>query len=426
MKIYIKTYGCTLNQADSAMLADLSRGEGMDITSDENEADVIVMNTCTVKGATQNRIVYNLKRLENEKKRIVVTGCMAGANSDIISRYAPDASIVTIQNMQEMPAAINAAANGEREVITGYKKVDRISFYKGNGSVIAKIPLSDGCLSSCSFCETKFARGQLNSFSEELILKAIGYEVARGSKEIDLTAQDTGAYGLDKGTNIAMLMEKVSHLEGSFKARVGMLNPEHLHRYMEDLIKAMQSEKFYKFMHLPVQSGSDNVLRAMRRNYTIEEFMENAKRLRDAIPELTIETDIIVGFPGETDEDFEATLKVLKELNPAVTNVSKFARRPHASASKMKQLGIETINERSAEVSRLVRNIQKENNAASIGKYAEVLFTEKTGISLNGRDPSYRQVVVPFGEGGRDIGIGEIKTVRIYNATSNALYGRVS
>ena len=260
-------------------------------------------------------------------------------------------------------------------------------------SVIAKIPISDGCLSSCSFCETKFARGVLNSFSEGLILKGIEQNVRNGAKEIQLTSQDMGAYGIEKGTNIAKLMEKIALIDGDFKVRVGMLNPEHLNKYFDSFVNAFSSDRFYKFVHLPVQSGSNRVLKDMRRSYSIEQFNEFVYKLREKIPNLTIETDIIVGFPTETEADFEETIEFIRNVKPDVTNVSRFGARPHASASKMEQQSNETIKKRSNLLSRVVRSTQHEINDKFIGKKLDVIITELNEKSFNGRDSSYKQVV---------------------------------
>ncbi len=422
LKVYIETYGCTFNQADSELIASAMKGEGIETCSSEADADVVLLNTCTVKGATQNRITYRLSGLEKSGKKVLVTGCMAGANSDIISKYAPSASIAKIQNVAGMPQAAKDTASSKRVMLMEESRYDRIGLYAPGKSVIAKIPLSDGCLSSCSFCETKFARGRLNSFSESGILNAISYSIRNGAKELELTAQDTGAYGIDKGTNIAELVSRACSFEGDFRLRIGMLNPEHLHRYYRELIDAMQDPHVYKFLHLPLQSGSDSVLASMRRGYTVEKYLEMVKEIRESVKDITIETDIIVGFPGETDSDFEATLKAINEFKPEVTNISKFTKRPHAPASRMRQLDDKLIKERSSELSRIVRAMQASKNASAIGTEESVLLTESSSSSVNGRDESYRQVVIPNSKNASGMASGSRLMARIYNATSNALY----
>lgn len=419
MKAFIKTYGCTLNQADSEIIASLLKNDAVEIVQDESAADVIVVNTCTVKSATSQKILYMLNNLDKSNKKIVVTGCMAGANQQLIEKYAPHASIVTTPNMNSVGDAVFYASEGKKVVLNEYSKNDRLSFFEPNGKVIAKIPLSDGCLSSCSFCETKFARGPLNSFSEKLILNAIEYSIKRGAKEIQLTAQDVGAYGIEKSTNIAQLMQKIIAIDGFFKVRIGMLNPEHLDRYFDEFVNVLKDRRFYKFVHLPVQSGSNKVLGDMRRAYTIEEFNQYVKELRKKIPEITIATDMIVGFPTEKETDFQASLDFIKITAPDVTNVSRFGARPHASASKMQQVDREVINLRCNRLARVVRSVQHEINDRYIGKRLDVLITESNQKSINGRDSSYKQVVMMDGN---NMQMGSVHSALIKSASANVLY----
>lgn len=423
MKAYIRTYGCTLNQADSDIISSVMDRDGIEIAEKESEADVVVVNTCTVKKATAQKILYKLNNLDRSGRRVVVTGCMAGANQEMIEKYAPNSSIITMPNVDKIGRLAHETYNGKRNIINEYKKVDRLALFEPSNSVIAKIPVSDGCLSSCSFCETKFARGSLNSFSEELILKSIEQSMRRGAKEIQLTSQDMGAYGIDRGTNIAELMQKISLIGGDFRARIGMLNPEHLHRYFDQLAEAFKSDRFYKFVHLPLQSGSNKVLADMRRACRIEQFESYVDALRNRIPGITIETDIIVGFPTETEKDFDDTVEFIKRAKIDVTNISRFGARPHASASKMVQNDGETINLRSLELSRAVRSVQHEINDKFIGKRLDVIITEMNDKSFNGRTESYKQVVMARKE--EPLKIGTSYNVLINSASANVLYGQV-
>lgn len=423
VRIHIKTYGCTLNQADSDIIASVLDDGMNEFSASADDSDIVIMNTCTVKRATSQKILYELSKLQKAGKRVVVTGCMAGANQDIIKKYSPEASIVTTSNIPAMPHAVLAVVSGQQVMLTKYRKDDRLAYYNPNGSKIARIGVSDGCISNCSFCETKFARGPLNSFEERRILDAIRYSVARGAKEIQLTSQDMGSYGLDRKTNIAELMSKISDIEGDFKVRVGMLNPEHVHRYLDEFISALQSEKFYRFIHIPVQSGSDRVLRHMRRACTVSEFEGHVNEIRSHLPDSTIETDIIVGYPTETESDFELTLDMIKRLKPDVTNISKFGPRPHAQASELEQRPQSVINARSIKLSRVVRSVQHELNDRHIGRSMPIMITEETEQSYNGRSRSYKQVVIRKAPSNCSIEPGSKHKVLITNASANVLYG---
>lgn len=421
MRVHIKTYGCTLNQADSEIMESTLRSSGVQISDSANDADVVIVNTCTVKDITAQKILYQLSNMQKAGKRIVVTGCMAGANQDLIKRYAPSASMVTVSNIQDITDIVKDSYNGQRKVVSQYSKTDRLALFRPGDSIIAKIPTNDGCLSNCSFCETKFARGPLNSFSEKRILEAIEQSVRMGAKEVQLTSQDIGAYGSDSKTDIAELMEKITLIEGDFKVRIGMINPEHLHRCFDEFADALKNERFYKFVHLPVQSGSNTVLKDMKRDYTIEEFDGYVEELRKRMSNVTIETDIIVGFPTETQEDFDKTTNFIRRTRPEVTNISRFGARPHTQASKMKQQSVETINQRSLVLSRIVRQVQHETNDKFIDKRFNVIITESTRESLNGRNDSYRQVVINKNDAD-GIKVGARVNALIYAASANVLY----
>ena len=399
-KVLIETYGCTLNQADSDIMEDRLRQSNVEVErgtynpSNSSEYDFVIVNTCTVKKATEQRISDRLGKMRGLGKRLVVTGCMASANPDIIEKVVEEASILSTNNISRISEALREIGNGNRIVYNEARRDDKANYIPLSKSVIARIPVSEGCLSSCSFCETKFARGPLNSFSEELILRAIEMNVRNGAKEIELTSQDMGAYGADKKTNIARLLLKASEIEGEFMLRVGMLNPEHLPKYFDELVDAYKSDKIYKFVHLPVQSGSNIVLEKMGRHYEIEEFVGYVHELRQKVPDISVETDIIVGYPTETEENFKETVEMVKSLKPTVTNISKFGARPHAESSKMRQLRGSIIKERSLRLSKIVKLMQHEEFSKPDGEKLRVLLTEKNDRSLTGRDRSYRAIAV--------------------------------
>ncbi len=420
MRAFVKTYGCTLNQADSEIMSSIMEREGIGVAESIENADVVIVNTCTVKKATAQKILYNLNNLDNAGRKVIVTGCMAGANQNLIEKYAPNASIVTIANADRIADAALDVAKGKRVILNKYKKSERLALLEPSNSIIAKIGVSDGCLSSCGFCETKFARGPLNSFSEELILNAIRNSVRSGAKEVQLTSQDMGAYGIDRKTNVAELMERIAEIDGNFKVRIGMLNPEHLDKYFDALVEQLRNiRRFYSFVHLPVQSGSNKVLHDMKRNCKIDEFDAYVKELRRRIPGITMETDIIVGFPTETDSDFEETAEFIKRTRPDVTNISRFGARPHAPASALEQHESETINLRSVKLSRIVRSVQHELNDRFIGKRLNLIITESNEKSFNGRTQEYKLVVLPKSS---DVSIGSEMDAVIKSASANVLY----
>jgi len=215
---------------------------------------------------------------------------------------------------------------------------------------ITIIPISEGCLGDCNYCSVKFARGKLKSYKIEDIIKQIK------GKKILLTSQDTGCYGLDINTNLVELLKQVVKVKGNFQVRVGMMNPEHVLPILKDLVEVYKDKKIFKFIHIPIQSGSNNVLKEMNRRYTVEDFIKIVKEFRKQIPEIHISTDIIVGYPTETEEDFKKTINLLEKLKLEVINLSRFAPRPKTAALKLKQLPVEEIKRRSIIISKIIKS----------------------------------------------------------------------
>lgn len=424
-RVLIETYGCTLNQADSDIMESVLRQRGHSVERGEYDAssgyDCVIVNTCTVKTPTEQRILDRLVAMQSLGPRLVVAGCMAGANRERVLRRVPGASLVTPSNVHRIGDAVAEATGGTRVEYLGYGKTDKPAYLGNAGRVIARIPISEGCTSACSFCETRFARGPLKSYPHRSIIEAVGRAVASGAREIELTSQDVGAYGADRKTDIAELVADASSIEGSFKMRIGMLNPFHLNRYMDRLIEAYKSPKVYKFIHLPVQSGSDRVLKAMRRGYTAGEFREQVLELRARVPDISIATDVIVGYPSETEEDFEMSMELLAETRPSRTNISKFGARPHAEASRLARLDNGVVKSRTVRMYRTARKIEVEALTAVVGERRRVLVTERNGESLLARDDSYREIAVA----GNGIRLGDAVDVEIVGSSSACLLANV-
>lgn len=352
MRIFIETYGCTLNRADSEIMKGILLSKGASLAADESEADVIILNTCTVKTPTEQRIMQRISALSG--KPLVIAGCMPSVNLRQIENAAPNASMVGASSLTHIFDAASAAFAGKKKIFFDKDAEEKLLLPKLREGV-ARIPIAEGCLGSCSFCATKFARGRLHSYPEKLILLEIENCVKAGFKDIQLTAQDTGAYGLDIGTTLPHLLRQIGRISGDFSVRVGMMNPEHALKFLPELLSAYKSQKIKKFLHLPLQSGSNKILRDMKRNYTAEEFLKIALAFRKQFPEMTLSTDIIAGFPTESEEDFQKTLDVLEKIKPDVLNLSKFGARPHTEAAALKQLSPKTIKERSRLISKLFK-----------------------------------------------------------------------
>ena len=424
IKVFFRTFGCTLNQADTLLMKKflskdyIAEDLKTNKISEELKNGVVVVNTCAVKLPTEQKILNYISKLEKSKIKIVVAGCLAQAYPMLVRKYTK-APLLGVDSLDRINDAIQDSLKGK---ITSYLERKRIERLEAEQSgLIAKLAIQTGCLSSCSFCATRLARNLLWSADEEKIIQKIKEFAQKNFREICLTGQDLGAYGAEKKTNIARLMKRIGEeckdYEDKIRIRIGMMNPEHAKKFIDELLEAYDYKIFYKFAHLPIQSGSDRILALMKRNYTKEEFLEIAKVLKNK--RIEIATDIIVGFPTEKDEEFEETLEVLKEIEPIVTNVSKFSLRGNTPASKMKQLPNKIIKQRSVEASLFIRKLQFQKNIKDVGKVFRVLITEENN-EIKGRNQNYKQIVI------KNVKSKESwVNVKIFSATSTSLIGEV-
>ncbi len=415
MKVYIETYGCTMNQGDSDIIrAYLSREH--ELVDSADKSDVVVINSCGVIGFTERKIAKRIKRLKELGKKVVVTGCLTKINPKIISHAD---ALLSPKKLENVNLAIAKIASGERFVDLSNGRVDKSSLPKKRLRInaIAIVPISEGCLGKCSYCATKFARGSLKSFSLEKIVKEVENCVKEGYREIQLTAQDTGAYGKDLGLSLVDLLEKIVEIDGEFRVRVGMMNPHHALEMLDELLDVFSSEKIYKFLHIPVQSGDNEILRHMRRDHTVEDFLEVVKAFRKRF-EVTIATDIIVGYPTESEESFERTYKLIETVKPDIVNITRFSPRPNTLASKLKDMPEWIKKERSRKLTKLMERIGMEINRKYFGRKLRVLITKHgKNDTLVARSDNYKPVVVRSGD------IGEFAEVRIVGYTSTYLVG---
>jgi MiaB-like tRNA modifying enzyme len=340
MKIYFETYGCAANKADEAVMRTLLKGHVFVDNSDD--ADLAIVLSCGVKGSTEHRIMARLWNLKG--KKVLVGGCLTKIVKNLGTKF-PAFSLIGPDEVPDIAGIVAKIEAGEKIVELGSKKCSHVV-----ADILDEtqaITICTGCLGKCSYCATKLARGNLHSYKIEEIVASVKKAVANGAKKILITAQDTGCYGLDIGTNLAELLKEILKIEGDYKIRVGMMNPFHAAKIANELIEIYKDPRILNFIHLPVQSGNNTVLKAMQRNYTVNLFESLVKKLRKGIPNLSVATDIICGFPGETDKQFDDTVKLVKRLKPEVMNISRFHLRPGTEAQKMKQVPAQDIMKRS-------------------------------------------------------------------------------
>lgn len=401
LRVCLETYGCSLNVADGEQLASHIPEEML--VDNPEEADLIIINSCGVKDPTEIKICRRTKKLLDMGKKVVVTGCLPRINTSNLDRRA----IIKYD-----PRDVLALLGVDGSCYQGRR-------FRG-GRSYATIALGHGCLGSCTFCAVRIARGKLRSRPKQEIVNEVRQAVSQGFKEIRLTAQDTGAYGKDISTTLPELLEEILiSVPGDYLIRLGMTNPNHVQNILDELIQIYKDPRLYKFLHIPVQSGSNKILRRMGRKYTVEEYREIVEEFLGKIPELQVVTDIIVGFPFETEEDYQLSLELIKETKPHKVNIARFSKRPGTLSEWMPQIPGRIAKERSRKLQKLVHRISEDINKGFVGKQMDVLVVErgKKGGTMLGRNMSYKPVVLPSCKLGQRLG------VRITGSTPTYLIG---
>ena len=411
-----------MNKADSEYMAGLLMESGFDLCSTSDNPDIIIVNTCTVKTPTERKILKRLGVLDEERRKVVVTGCMPSAQPNISNVFKRFSFIGT--NIEDIVEAVEKTDNGKRFVRIS-NGVRRIGLPKiRENRLIEIIPIASGCIGKCSYCIVKKARGSLKSYPMKDILESVKEAVSDGVREIWLTAQDTGAYGMDikNKKGLPKLIKEICRIDGEFMIRVGMMGPNHAIKMLDDLIGIYKNEKIYKFLHIPVQSGDDKVLKDMNRQYRIKDFIEVVSRFREEIPKITISTDVIVGFPTEDEKAFMNTVNMIKEIKPEVLNISRFWLRPGTGAEEMRQLPTRITKDRSRIVNKIFIEYAKEKNREWIGWEGKALISEiGKDNSFIGRNFAYKPIIIKTNKNV----FGRFVNVKVDDATFYDLRGRI-
>ncbi|MCW4028879.1 MAG: tRNA (N(6)-L-threonylcarbamoyladenosine(37)-C(2))-methylthiotransferase [Candidatus Bathyarchaeota archaeon] len=397
--IHIKNYGCSSNTADGETLSGCLTQAGYTLTPNETQANLIIYNTCAVKGPTENHIINDIKIAPPDKK-ILITGCLPKISFErLLKEVRFDAAIGPAPG-QTIVDIVKRVLSGEQvvDLTNGQDKPSLNLPRVTSNPLVSIIPINYGCLGSCAYCCVVHARGHLRSYPQKEIIHRIKSDLAAGVKEFWVTSQDTAAYGLDIGTDLAELLAKIGLVAGDFHVRVGMMTPNLVTDIQNRLIEAFDSPKIFQFLHLPVQSGDDMVLQYMHRFYSATEFEGIIDTFRVDFPELTLATDVIVGFPGETEEAFENTLLLLEKTKPDIINVSKFFVRPKTFAVNLSEglVDKEEIKRRSVVASELAKRLSAERNQRWLGWSGEVFVDEQGKLegSWVGRNFAYKPIVV--------------------------------
>ena len=380
MTIWFEGYGCTANQGETIEMRDHANQLGHEIAPNSDLAETVVLGTCTVIESTQNKMERRISELMDQGKKVIVSGCMATADAKILGSKFPNAPLVSPGDIDGLGDLIGR----------GGCKPEKLE-----SSLATILPISSGCLGRCTYCATLRARGRVTSRSINDIFFKAQYAIDSGSKELLLTSQDNGAFGADSETSLELLLNELSHLDGDFRLRVGMLNPMLVAGRSDSMAKAWGHSRTYKFIHLPIQSGSQKILDSMLRDHTLEDFWEVVETFRKYYPEMMIITDIITGFPGETDDDHQQTIDLLNRLLPDLVNLTRFSPRRGTPAAGYKKVNSNTIKSRSRELTELRKKLGAKSFKRFVGRKTSVLTVEnrKKGSTLC-RDDNYRPIIV--------------------------------
>ncbi|WP_407409603.1 tRNA (N(6)-L-threonylcarbamoyladenosine(37)-C(2))-methylthiotransferase [Methanobrevibacter sp.] len=419
MKVYIQTYGCTFNKADAQIMAGVLNENDIDIVDSIEEADIVIVNTCYVKLPTENKVTYQIQQLQKNypDKKVIVSGCMVEIDPEKLDKIGPNVSWIGPHQLNKSADVVNATYCGEVVRECGFSKESKVCVPKlTDDSLIHIIQICEGCLGACTFCCTRFARGPLNSYPIADIVEEARQAIEDGACEIQLTAQDTAAFGRDSGEKLSDLIKEVANLDGDFRVRVGMMHPKNILNDVDEIIDAMKHPKVYNFIHLPIQSGSDKVLSEMRRGHTIEQYLDIVSKFRSEIPDLTLAVDIIVGYPTETDDDFDLTVELLKNIKPSLIHLSKYQHRKGAISSSLREIPRDVMKKRSKFLSEIKSEITEEENKLLVGTTQKVLVLEEGSKGgFIAKTDSYIPVIVD------DVELGSFVDVKITEATATYL-----
>ncbi|KAJ8924551.1 hypothetical protein NQ315_000700 [Exocentrus adspersus] len=426
-KIYVKTWGCAHNSSDSEYMAGQLAAYGYTLTENKNEADLWLLNSCTVKSPAEDHFRNEIESARNQGKYIVVAGCVPqGAPK---SSFVQGLSIIGVQQIDRVVEVVEETLKGHTVKLLGIKKENGKK--TGGASLLLPkvrrnplieiIAINTGCLNQCTYCKTKHARGDLGSYPPEEIVDRAVQAFEEGVVEIWLTSEDTGTYGRDIGSSLPELLWKlVEVIPKGCRLRLGMTNPPYILEHLEEIAKIMSHPRVYGFLHVPVQSGSDQVLADMKREYCRADFEHVVDFLRDRVPGITIATDIICGFPTETPSDFEDTLSLCEKYKFPSLFINQFFPRPGTPAALLPRIPTQEVKQRTKKLTELFYTYQPYDH--KIGEIQEVLVTEVSHDKKHyvGHNEFYEQVLIPM----MQEYLGKLVKVKIESASKFSMMGR--
>lgn len=426
-KLFIKTYGCQMNVYDSERMAETLGAEGYVATDTAEDADMVLLNTCHIREKAAEKVYSDLGRLKPLKQakpgmKIAVAGCVAQAEGAEILRRAPVVDLVVgPQSYHRLPAMLQAVGQGGRAIDTEFPAEDKFDHLPDRRMLrgpTAFLTVQEGCDKFCAFCVVPYTRGAEVSRAPERLLAEARDLVARGVREVTLLGQNVNAYHAD-GWGLARLVRDLARIDGLERIRYTTSHPNDME---DDLIAAHGDEpKLMPYLHLPVQSGSDRILKAMNRKHSAEHYLQLVGRIRAARPDILLSSDFIVGFPGETDADFEATLALIRAVGFGAAFSFKYSPRPGTPAAEKPEVDAATADARLQVLQALITEQQRAAQQAMVGREVGLLY-EKPGRmpgQMVGKSDHLHAVHVTDPDGTP----GELIRVRIVESSTNSLAG---
>ncbi|CAM9228838.1 unnamed protein product, partial [Ectocarpus fasciculatus] len=397
--VFLKVWGCSHNVSDKEYMAGILLDYGYRIVESDDAADVAILVSCTVKNPSEGHFLTYLEKLKEKGVKVIAAGCVPQGESK--HPKLQDVSLIGTQQIDRIVEVVEQSLQGNVVRLMSMRKRPELDLPKvRKNKYIEIVPINTGCLNSCTYCKTKHARGKLGSYTVESIVDRVVSVVQEGVTEIWLTSEDTGAYGRDIKSSISVLLrailaaiEKYPHV----MLKVGMTNPPYIVEHIDTVCEVLNHPQVYSIIHIPIQSGSNKILGLMKREYTVEEFSYLVETLRKNVPGVTVATDIICGFPYETDEDFQMTHAVVDKFRFAVMNTTQFYPRPGTPAAKMPKVNSQVVKNRTRVLTSLFESLDPYRDM--IGTVQRVWSTgemAKDKVHLVGHTKNYVQVLLPY------------------------------
>lgn len=433
MRIYLESFGCSASQASAEVMKALVRKLGHELLGLDtaHQAEVYICNSCTVKYTTEQKILHKIRSLGEKNVEVIVSGCMPEVQLEDVLHANPEAHILGVNAVSSLGDLLFSIEQRNKQ---GIFREDHLEIYTREPSGFLNVPrerfnsnihicqISQGCNFACSYCVVKYARGKLYSFPPNEIVKDIRTAVADGCKEIWLTSQDDSQYGMDTGFKLPELLRMISKIPGDFRIRVGMMNPLSVQPILDDVVDAFDSEKIFKFLHLPIQSASHSVLKKMNRMHQMDTVEMIIEKFRSRFSDLSLFTDVIVGFCSETDEDFKETVEWVRKYRPEKVNISRYSPRKHTKAFSFRNLDSRISIQRSHYLHKVCEEIKIESKQGIIGWKGKAFASKYTEMGdILTRTDSYRPVIIS----GSDLRPGQCANVEIVASKPGYFLGRL-